>query len=132
MVYDSARRQIVIYGGIGAEKAHLSDMWAWNGRAWKPLFDSGTTQPPALDGAKLLDAGDRLLLLGGARRGGLIHQIVWSWDGRRWSKLHLDRLGWPRRSPSIGFDPKRRTAVRFGGTGLKDELYADTWFWKVR
>lgn len=42
--YDSARRTVVLHGGLPGGSAPLSDTWEWNGHAWNQLF---LNPPPA-------------------------------------------------------------------------------------
>ncbi|PYL61507.1 MAG: hypothetical protein DMF24_07050 [Verrucomicrobia bacterium] len=39
MAFDTARHQVVLFGGVKA--AGLNDTWAWNGEVWTQLEDIG-------------------------------------------------------------------------------------------
>jgi hypothetical protein len=97
--YDHDIQKVFIFGGAaqsgpGAGTAHgryLSDMWAWDGLAWRAVPPAAADQVPAgLVGAFTAYDPDhkRILLLGGQDqpRQPYLHQL-WSWAGGRWTRL---------------------------------------------
>ena len=87
-VYDSARRQLVVVGGVGASSGLLSDTWTFDGRRWS-RHDAGP-QPPARIGASLVydPRAGRVLLVGGLRFTVVsLSDDIWAWNGTTWSRL---------------------------------------------
>src|SRR5260370_757804 len=45
MAYDSTHGQVVLFGGVGADNAVLSDTWTWDGSNWTQRVPANS--PPA-------------------------------------------------------------------------------------
>jgi len=133
-VWDAARREVVLFGGVGRAPApgrpqpSFGDTWAWTGSAWRLVTDSGP--PPRNRHAMAYDERAGLVLLyGGSRDGRDVVGDMWRWDGRRWTEIPLtgDSPG-PRALHAMGYDAARGRTVLYGGndgTGVRD----DTWEW---
>ena len=87
-VYDGARGQLVVVGGVGAANGLLSDTWTYDGRRWSR--HDADPQPPARIGASLVydpRAGE-VLLVGGLRFTVVsLSDDVWAWNGATWTRL---------------------------------------------
>jgi hypothetical protein len=47
MAYDTARQEVVLFGGLLASGAGNADTWVWNGTTWAQVFPA--TSPPSRD-----------------------------------------------------------------------------------
>jgi len=65
MAYDSARSQVVLFGG--GQKPLFNDAWSWNGARWTELAEQS---PPSarFSASMIYDTGtSSLVLFGGSR-----------------------------------------------------------------
>jgi hypothetical protein len=134
MVYDSQRKQVVMFGGVGEAPSrgqpqpHFSDTWVWDGKRWRKVSNDG---PPAR--ARHAMAFDRragaVLLYGGSVDGSReIFSDMWRWDGERWAEIKLTGPTPGRRALHVmAYDAARGKTVLYGGTGEK--VMDDTWEW---
>jgi hypothetical protein len=123
MAYDSARDQIILFGGaVLASSApsytYRQDTWAWNGTGWQQL--APTTHPTT--GWRGVMAEDpihhQLIYYTGVKYNGLGDLTggeTWIWDGTNWT--HPADTGSPtgRYSPVMAWNPARRRLVFIGG-----------------
>ena len=117
MVYDAARRHVLLFGGVIRTTDSVTlpnDLWAWDGQSWRMLpVPNGTPRPLGRDAPHLAydAARERVVLLGGRREEpGKEPQIlsdVWEWDGLRWYEIKADGLGMVLHS-ATWYDPSRR------------------------
>ena len=134
MVYDSKRKQIVLFGGVGEApgrgqpQPHFNDTWIWNGKQWRKASNEG---PPSR--ARHAQAFDRragvVLLYGGSVDGSrALFGDMWKWDGQRWSEIKLSGATPGKRALHVmAYDEARGKTVLYGGTGEK--VMDDTWEW---
>lgn len=124
MVYDDARRVVLLFGGNGATA--LGDLWSWNGTRWSRLATSG---PPARDDAVLaFDSRRQRLVLFGGRSGQTLLSDTWEWDGTSWSQKTV--TGPDARLHAVSaFDAQRGVVRMYGGVGSDDVPRTDTWEW---
>lgn len=120
LVYDDARREVVLFGGYSTEgggTGRLGDTWTWDGRAWTER--QPTRSPSARQNAHLVydEAREQVVLFGGATPGG-VRGDMWTWNGEDWRRRRAGRgcgtarLGRPSGSrPTISIRP---TPVRAG------------------
>lgn len=131
MAYDAARKETVLFGGIGASGA-LADTWVWNGETWTQRT-STISPPPRSMGSMAWDAAtQKVILFGGATPGNSALGDTWSWDGTSW----LPEASLASPPPRWGFGLADGSAsskpVLFGGTppGLAGLVFfGDTWTW---
>lgn len=123
MVYDEARRQVVLFGGQsegkiggGAAELYLNDTWTWDGKNWS--HKAPVTSPPK---------GSRPFLVYDAKQGrvvGLIRNEVgayemWTWSGNAWNQVQT-----PFPVPGSGFGAAAAYDVAHGLLVVFDR---DTW-----
>ena len=82
MAYDSAARQVILFGGTTATQ-ELNDTWVWNGSNWSQLHPA--TQPSVRSGADLVyDANSaQTVLFAGSNAAGDLSD-TWVWNGSNW------------------------------------------------
>src|SRR5262245_3689164 len=129
MVYDAARKKIVLYGGGDADPSgrsvYFSDTWEWDGKAWTRVAEAGPG--PRVHHAMGYDpVRRRTVLVGGYGPGGADGR-TWEWNGKTWQDMGQSEVAL-RVSPRIVFDTGRKKLVLFGGD-IKDNLPSDTYEW---
>jgi hypothetical protein len=105
MVYDTARRRVVLFGGTGTE----GGTWEWDGRTWT---ERTPVNPPAArqNHAMAYDALRRRAVLFGGHTGGTASAETWEWDGSDWT------LRTPVSSPSPRGGHAMAYELRAGGS----------------
>lgn len=134
MVYDATRRQVVLFGGVGAEPARgepqpfFGDTWVWENQHWRRVADHGPKARYAHGMAYDQRAGVVLMYGGaGAFRGTANFADMWKWDGARWTEIVLTGpTPGHRYQPVMVYDRKRGRTVLYGGLDGKDDA---TWEW---
>ena len=132
MVYDSARRRTVLFGG-SPRSGPLADTWEWDGKDWTHV--KPTTSPPARQTHAMVfdSARRRTVLFGGwgSGRGSPFLADTWEWDGRVWTLVKTITSPSPRGQPGMAYDSARRRTVLFGGMDNSSFALplADTWEW---
>jgi hypothetical protein len=126
-VYDKARQRLVVFGGRGADKKELADLWSLSlplpgkGQAkWTKLQPTGPAPSARTNAHVLLDAAnDRLLLYGGSTSTGLagdLYALDLDVTPPVWHKLCPLGAG-PGARLQMGFVPTPQGLVAFGGFG---------------
>jgi hypothetical protein len=131
MVYDTKRREVVLFGGVGAPDAQdnqtfFGDTWIWNGKAWRQVKGEGPRGRYA-HGMAYDDKAGVVLVYGGssAHRNGALRDL-WRWDGARWTEIAQGGVTpGDRYQPVMVHDRARGKTVLFGGLGNP----SDTWEW---
>jgi hypothetical protein len=141
MTFDTARAQVVLFGGSDGEA--LGDTWEWDGTTWElraPADPEGDGDPaPRYSHAMAYDSRrSRVVLFGG-------NQPSDPWWGPSDETWEWDGASWARRTPSdpegdgnpeqrflhgLAYDEARGRVVLFGGTQWEMfDFRADTWEW---
>jgi hypothetical protein len=132
LVYDGARENVVLFGGIGrigGVLTRLSDTWTWDGTDWTE--QSPASSPPARTGPLAYDpTRERVVMFGGAGESGLLGD-TWEWDGANWSERTPAIGPRARFSHAMTFDSTRGRVVVFGGAfgSFTTQSLNDTWEW---
>ncbi len=130
MVWDSAHRQILLYGGIGANNRFLGDLWSYAPSAsasnWTPIACSGNG--PGERAANAVWNGSQMLLVGGMDKYGPLAD-VWSYTPNSGSAGSWQRLGdfpaGPRASQTLVWDATDSQLFAFGGLDLSGQQRND-------
>jgi hypothetical protein len=127
MAFDVARHQMVLFGGDSLGPSFFGDTWAWDGRFWTQLADTGPS--PRADHHVAFDAArSRLVLFGGRIDATVVNRDTWEWDGQYWTQV-ADTGPDPRAGLRLAFDDQRSRVVLFGGEATSAALRQDTWEW---
>jgi hypothetical protein len=115
MVYDAARKRVVLFGCDFNARAPC-ETWEWDGVTWVRRV---TTTAPETRARHMLaydSARQRTVLFGGSvnTTSGFSNQ-TWEWDGRTWVLRQLPASPPETASGSLAYDPVRRRIVLFGG-----------------
>jgi N-acetylneuraminic acid mutarotase len=141
MVYDSARRKLILFGGLFGSydgSNRLNDTWEYDpaAQAWKNLAPAGAL-PPARGYASMIydSATGKVILFGGfAGRDGLLAD-TWAYNPstNTWDQLHPGGTNPSRRDfSSAVYDQRAKMTILFGGlTGgngnINGTVLNDTW-----
>ena len=92
LVYDSARRRMVLFGGEARVppqifQMFLNDVWEWDGTQW--YFRTANGPAPRLLGAMAYDSDRRVSVLTGGflNAPDPIAGAVWEWNGSQWTMI---------------------------------------------
>ncbi len=136
LVYDSKRRQVVLFGGVGGEPApgqpqpFFDDTWVFEEGGWRKVAEGGPRGRYAHGMVYDERAGVVLLYSGAAAHRDAPLSDMWQWDGSRWTEIRLTgpTPGY-RYQPVMVYDRARGTTILYGGIqGSAD----DTWEWNGR
>lgn len=131
MAYDSARGEVVLFGGNHRANHFIDETWTFKNDKWsKP-------HPPAMpvdrEGTSMVydEARGQVVLFGGFGRNniGEFFGDTWTWDGTAW------RQETPANSPpalvfaSMAYDSAREKVVLFGGLQSDRRVSNQTWTW---
>ena len=127
LVYDGARKHVLLFGGGDRAAASQRDTWAWNGSQWRKLSDEG---PPARRGhAMAFDPRAGVVLLYGGTSGSASLDDMWQWDGVRWTEVRSTGAHPGHRfGHAMAHDAARGRTVLYGGF-QGGKAIADTWEW---
>lgn len=132
MIYDRARKKIVLFGGWDGAKT-LNDTWEWDGAKWNQLSQEGPQKRAAFGLA--YDERRKAAVMFGGRDGDLLLDDTWTWDGRRWTRQNSSGPS-KRAFPGMVYDSRQHRVILFGGvdkSGPNSEtefdLFNDTWAW---
>lgn len=130
MVYDEARRKIVLFGGRGPSASPSDDdTWEWDGTSWS--LATATSGPTARRSPGFAyDTARHVALLYGGAGGG---PDVWEWNGGAWKLSGVTASPPPpQQGAAIAYDSARRVLVVFGGvSGNPSTALGDTWEWSL-
>jgi hypothetical protein len=124
MAYDSARNQIVLFGGRGDDGFLYNDTWTWDGTGWTKAAPAHS--PPARERSTMAydPARGQVVLFGGDGGPG---NDTWTWDGTDWAQLAPEHSPAGRYWGAVAYDAARGRVVLFGGCYAP--LFGDTWTW---
>ena len=119
MTYDSARRQILLFGGAAGDEV-FGDTWAFRSGNWTRIETA--TAPPArrLAGLAYDPVRDKTVMFGG----GLVESRLfdtWEFDGTDWNLVAAD--GPKVEFPSLVYDAARDEILMLGTTGSEVVMY---------
>lgn len=135
MVYDEARHQLLLFGGVGTEGSASSgdrgSLWTWDGHVWTKLSATG---PSARHETSLTyDASRQRVVLHGGRSGLFPNETLltdtWEWNGTAWSRI-VDTGPSTRVHQRMSYDRARSRTVLYGGFSINPpEELRDIWEW---
>jgi uncharacterized protein (TIGR03437 family) len=130
MAYDSARAQIVMFGGSNSQSL-LNDTWVWNGTNWAQKLPIPSPNPRSSPAMAYDPVHGQVVLFGGSASNPVGTTSVslndtWTWNGTQWSAQSpatsppaLNAL------PAMAFDAAHGQVILLLGDGFSTE----TWIW---
>ncbi|MCW8138568.1 MAG: hypothetical protein KIT58_06660 [Planctomycetota bacterium] len=115
LAFDSARNEVVLFGGRSSASGALGDTWIWNGTRW--IQRSPTTSPPARSDHGMTFDSQRgvVIVYGGTSSTGAQLGDTWEWNGTNWSQQSPTASPPARTGVRLAFDSGRNRTVLFGG-----------------
>ena len=134
MAYDYARKQIVLFAGLGAGSSSTPrhrDTWSWDGKTWLKVSDEG---PVGRNGhAMVFDRLAGVVLMWGGTTGAEHLDDFWQWDGRTWKEISVTGQRPSKRTgASMVYDVHRQRVVLYGGRVRENGRVRDSdemWEW---
>ena len=109
MVYDAAREQCILFGGVTVPGGELSaETWSWDGRRWLLLATEGPS--PRASHAMTYDSHRQVVILYGGSDDSRSQGDTWEWNGSRWALVATEGPG-RRTGHSLAYDSRRARAV---------------------
>ncbi len=123
MAYDPSRQMVVLYGGLipnGSEGSEASDTWTWNGVDWTEVsYDNAG--PRFRFGARMVSAGDHVVLFGGHVFNVRYFGDAWKLDGSNWIRIDHDPTPAGRGDAAVAWNPDDSSLFVDGGLGLRPD-----------
>lgn len=137
MVYDSARQEVVLFGGQSTNGPPCSqvwfrDTWAWKNNTWSLRAASTSNSPPARTGFRMaFDRARSVAVLCGGYIGptAMFDNDTWEWNGATWSQFAPANSPSPREYAAVVFDRARNRTIYYGGSDGMGGVYGDQWEW---
>lgn len=129
-VYDMAREQMFVFGGLDAAWSATATTSAFDGVHWQQL--ASAVAPPARAGhAMAYDfVRQRVVLFGGyAAVLGPYLDDTWEFDGSSWSELQPATRPSGRSDHAMAHDVASQQVLMFGGRPNLIGVLGDTWGW---
>lgn len=124
MVYDSARRRMVLFSGENTF-GFSNQTWEYDGTAW--LQRHPAHSPPARNGcACVYDSTRRRVVIFGGWDG-TRRNDTWEYDGNDWTQSSPAHAPSGRSDHLMAYDEGRRVAVLYGGYNDVALFLGDTW-----
>jgi hypothetical protein len=120
---DSARKNVVLFGGLG--DVRTDNTWTWDGTDWTE--QSPSVQPPTRYGAgSAFDPKLGMVVIFGGGVGGVDQNQTWAWTGTDWTQLTTPKSPAARESMGMAYDAASGQLLVFGGIS-GNTLFRDTW-----
>src|SRR5437867_241395 len=118
MVYDSARRVAVVFGGAFScgDRRGTNDTWEFDGLDWREIA-TPHSPPPRYYGGLAYDSDRRVVVLFGGyetNSGGPAYNDTWEYDGTDWRQVVPALSPAPCVRFSMAYDPHRHRVVLRG------------------
>ena len=131
MVYDSARKRVVMFGGSDSNMNIHGTTWEWDGASWTLVSESGPA--PRFPGGMVYDpVRQESLMYSGhfADPSGdaIDYDDLWAWDGTSWREI-LTTGPTPDHRTHAGFvfDPVSENVLLIGSGS--ETFRSDIWSW---
>jgi hypothetical protein len=132
VTYDSARHQLVMFGGsgpAGAGQALLhQDTWTWDGTRWQEQHPAHRPNPRMRAAIAFDERRGVVVMFGGEGEGTTTYNATWTWDGTDWTLQDPPTSPPGRHFATMAFDAARGDTVLFGGS-MAGARFNDTWTW---
>jgi hypothetical protein len=131
MCYDSATRQLILFGGARSG-TDLGDTWVWAAGNWHHKSPPAAPLPRYSGSTSYDQATRQLILFGGWADNGLtFYSDTWTWTGCTWKELTPAATPPARARASMTFDATTGQLLLFGGwePAVPYDWGGDTWAW---
>jgi hypothetical protein len=121
MAYDPSLGLIVLYGGLipdASEGSEAADTWTWDGSDWN-LVSAGNNGPRYRDGARMVTAGNRVLLFGGHVGNVRYFADTWTLERSAWVRVDHGAAPEGRGDAAVAWDADDSSLLVYGGLGVR-------------
>jgi hypothetical protein len=115
MVYDSARRVVVMLGGVNVDEWWAADTWEYDGTTWIEVLPQVAPAARA-GGALVYDSARGVSVLFGGTTPFDLHS-TWEYDGDRWTGVVLEASPFAGTTHAMAYDSGRGVVVLLGADG---------------
>lgn len=135
MVWDEARKQIVLFGGIEYPTVY-GDTWVWENSGWT-LKNPGTKPRERFGHSMSYDTKRQRVVMHSGAHDYDEHTVsgsTFEWDGNNWKMVATGGPGYKVYADMV-YDVNRGVSVLFGGSYISDAArdalayYNETWEW---
>ena len=117
LTYDSARNEVILFGGrlTNSNGSLDNQTWSFNGTTWQQRSPQNAPSARFLHAAVYDSTRSVIVLFGGSSAA--VTSDTWEWDGVNWSQ-RATTIPSPnplRSNSAIAYDPVRQRTVIFGG-----------------
>jgi hypothetical protein len=128
LVYDEARRRVILLGGYRSHVPALEEAWSWDGQRWELITASGPRARRL--SATAYDANRKRIVLHGGAQLEVFESLgdTWEWTANGWVQL-ADDGAVARDHHAIAFDANRNQLLLFGGRSRASSWPRDTLRW---
>jgi hypothetical protein len=127
MAYDSARQQIVLFGGFDGYYSGYNDTWVWDGSNWTRKTPANAPVGRAGHAMAFDSVRSKVVLFGGSANYQNFDD-TWTWDGVNWTQQSVVSHPSERFWSTMAFDAVHGETILFGG-GDDTYEFNDTWAW---
>jgi hypothetical protein len=121
MTYDTAREQIVLFGGEASFSEFPDATWTWNGDRWSEVPSGGAAPSARVHHAMTYDAARaEVVMFGGFTPPSSDRGDTWLWNGSAWTRSGTDLA--PRTHARMTYDANRGAAIVVGGSAASDPV----------
>jgi len=120
LVFDAARKQVLLFGGETSFAAVLNDLWSWDGSAWSRLASLARPAARKRHGLVYDSLRQRVVLFGGFDTKNVALNDTWEWDGTDWKEQTPASKPAARGGHTLSFDRIRNKTILFSGRGITD------------
>lgn len=137
MVYDAARKRIVLFGGKTSAGVYLDDTWEFDvlTRTWSDRTVGHSPKARAYFAMTYDPVRARTILQGGQQSANAgdaeyLSPSTWEWDGLKWLRISSSESPEWRWHNRMVWDVERQEVVLFGGANGSDTPMSDTWIFR--
>ena len=118
MAYDPERNKVVLYGG--GPESRQGETWEYDGEKWKQI-QADINPGKRFRHSMVYDGSRKAVVL----HGGGSDTNTWAWNGQSWKLIAIS--GPQGDLQALGWDPKRKTIVAYGGSLPDNIITAQLW-----
>lgn len=138
-VYDSDKKQMLMFGGDLSHSNYLGDLWAYDFKKqeWKEIEVKGEEKPQGRAQASMIYVSDKkqVILFGGEQPGKGPSNDLWIYDTEKneWKEITMPEEDGP--PPMYGhsavYDPAKKQIIIYGGCSSPAGFTSDIWIYDI-
>jgi N-acetylneuraminic acid mutarotase len=133
--FDTESRQIIFFGGYGADEENLSETWTFNiqENTWVDRTTDEAPPPRKRNPLSYDEDDDRVVMFGGWLEGNHVLGDTWTYDfnSNTWAEIHTGTSPAPRARFGTVYDSETRNVLISHGFQEREADLDDTWEFSV-